>query len=126
VQEAFVRALAHAEDLRDERALAAWLGNIARNVAVDWRRRDGRERERRVDLDVAVAIEGRRPLVWGDGRVEIDGLAPAAAAVLRLRYGESMRGQEIAAHLGISLEAAKKRLQRARAAALLLVRGRTR
>src|SRR6188474_278393 len=61
VQEAFVRALAHADDLRDESALAGWLGNIARNVAIDWRRRAGRERERRVDLDIASSVDGRDP-----------------------------------------------------------------
>jgi DNA-directed RNA polymerase specialized sigma24 family protein len=54
----------------------------------------------------------------------IPGLAADAFALLALRYRDGLSGREIAARLDLTLEAAKKRLQRARAEALARLRGR--
>jgi RNA polymerase sigma-70 factor (ECF subfamily) len=126
VQEALARALDHWRDLRNEpepeRALAGWLATIARNVAIDWRRKRERERDRTSGRDPET-IAARSDGAAGDGALHgedaaLAGLAADAVALLRLRYGEALSGREIAARLRLPYETVKKRLQRARAEAL--------
>jgi len=130
VQEAFARALAHWRDARSDEERAGWLAAIARNVAVDWRRRRDRERAHRRDLedlasDGAAGGDGDdAPVTGASGASAIPGLAADASALLALRYRDGLTGREIAARLGLTLEAAKKRLQRARADALARLRRR--
>ena len=133
VQEAFARALAHWRDARSDEARAGWLATIARHVAVDWRRRRDRERAQRRELDEVPATDGvgggdddetRGPGSGASRASAIPGLAADAFALLALRYRDGLSGSEIAARLGLTLEAAKKRLQRARAGALARLRGR--
>jgi RNA polymerase sigma-70 factor (ECF subfamily) len=132
VQEAFARALAHWRDARGDEARAGWLAAIARHVAVDWRRRRDREQAHRRELDEDRADDG---VGGGDDAARghgsgaspasaIPGLAADAFALLELRYRDGLSGREIAARLDLTLEAAKKRLQRARAEALARLRGR--
>jgi len=136
VQEAVARALAHWRDAKSEQALPAWLAAIARNVAIDWRRRRARERARsdrdedgRALDDAAVATrpDATAALDTRDANVPaIPGVAADDLALLALRYGDGLNGREIAARLGVTYEAAKKRLQRARAEALARLRTRPR
>src|ERR1700735_4901795 len=41
-QEAFIKALQHQEQLKDEKKAAHWLSRIATNTAIDFLRRSGR------------------------------------------------------------------------------------
>src|SRR5437588_12100739 len=41
-QEAFIKALQHKEQLKDEQKAAHWLSRIATNTAIDFLRRNGR------------------------------------------------------------------------------------
>src|SRR5262249_49472584 len=122
VQEAMARALARWADPKDERALEQWLATIARNLAVDWRRRHDRARERFADRDPALEPAPRD--AEAPATSALRGVPADAIAILELRYGDGLSGRELAARLGVSLEAAKKRLQRARAEALARLRGR--
>jgi RNA polymerase sigma-70 factor (ECF subfamily) len=127
VHEAIARALEHWTGLRTNGALEAWLSVIARNAAIDWLRRRRREQQHIAEPGPAVAAdvaEQLRPAASSAEGLSIPGLTAQAMAILRLRYEESLSGPEIAARLGISLEAAKKRLQRAREAALAQLRRR--
>jgi len=102
------------------RVRAAWLATIARNVAIDWRHKRERERERASGCDPETieepsnGVAGR--VATGDDHAALAGLSSEALALLRLRYGEGLDGREIATRLGLTYEAVKKRLQPARAA----------
>lgn len=112
VQEGFVRAIAAWGSLRDPEALGGWLSRIARNVAIDWKRRDLKAPRTAQGLDQVAsddAAEADAPSVEvaGDGR-----------EILEMRYAYGMTVAEIAERLAVPVETAKKRLQRARAATL--------
>lgn len=136
VQEALARALSRWSTFASstpapEVELAAWLATIARHVAIDLRRRRERERRRIGARDLELEIErsnGAPPagtMIPDDaGDPAIPGLDRESLELLGLRYREGLSGGEIAARLGISYEAMKKRLQRARADALARLRGR--
>jgi len=115
-QETFVRLYQWLDRLTTEKSVGAWLVQVARSVAVDWLRKQGRETTR--------SIEGsaEAPMLPNPARDELhraiwDQLATLDAEqreILVLYYFRSKRRREIARLLGISAEAAAKRLQRAR------------
>jgi RNA polymerase sigma-70 factor (ECF subfamily) len=126
VQEALARALVRWTEIRSEGALGAWLATVARNAAVDWIRRRRREAEHvgAAPWDAcggaAGAADPRAPECVAPNldAPQIPGVTADEIEILRMRYADRLTGPEIAARLGLSLEAAKKRLQRARASAL--------
>lgn len=127
LQEAMARALARWSEARSDDALESWLESIARNVAIDFRRRSARQRARIIELDPASAIDGANGAAGGGataGDEPVPGISAEARTILELRYRDGLSGQEIAARLALTYEAAKKRLQRARAEALARLRGR--
>ncbi len=121
-QDAFLRALQALNTLRQPRHFCAWVVGIARNAAADLRRRRARESEVLLDPkaqpsstpDTDAEIWGRelRDLV----RNEIQRLDEQEREILLLHYFAGRRTKEIAALLGLSPAATRKRLQRAREA----------
>lgn len=122
-QDAFLRAFERFAQLKNDAAFQAWLYRIARNLWIStlrWRRV-----RRYVSLDrpSAHTMDDRigRPMPEIDGQAECDSIQQALAAlsaedreVILLRYEAGFGVREIAGILGISSEAAQKRVLRAR------------
>ncbi|MCC6488008.1 MAG: sigma-70 family RNA polymerase sigma factor [Candidatus Hydrogenedentes bacterium] len=117
-QESFVLAFQRLDQLRERKKFGAWLGTIARNVAHGVQRRRQQDAalaaslpdEESIEPDL-IAREARRAV-----REQIDALTPEDREVLLLRYYADKSSREIAAILGVSDAAVRKRLQRAREA----------
>ena len=126
VQEAFLRAWQRLVELREPSRFATWLCGIARNLAIDVRRR---HKHLKLSSDVsgfeaAPAPRDRwnpAPLDAIDQR-EQDGRVASALATLDdvtrqavvLRYYDGVSSKEIGATLGLSPAAVDMRLSRAR------------
>lgn len=120
-QDAFVRAWRRLGEVRDPTRLGAWLCGIVRFLARDHRRRD----RRRAALGAAAPLGSSAPTPLD---LALDGetarLLAAGVAALPERYREPLllhhvAGRsvaELAALLGVSEEAARQRLSRARQA----------
>lgn len=115
VQDIFVRALQHRDQLRDDAHLTAWIWQIARNAVVDAQRTPKAKplaeaevadlpREHDVQREVASWLTGF-----------MDALPAHHAEALRLADIEGLPQKEVAQRLGLGLSAAKSRIQRGRA-----------
>ena len=134
MQQAYVNAYAHLRQFNRLAQFSTWLTRIAVNEALSRVRRGGRytpfedeptvmERERPVADNPerqAFAGELRALLEWA-----IDRLPDGAREVFVLRDVEGLTTAEVAAALGISEDAVKTRLSRARAALRRLLFERT-
>ena len=115
-QETFVRLYQWLDRLSSEKSVGAWLVQVARSVAIDWLRKRGRETARLTEV-IAAAPSLPNPVRDELHRTIWDQLATLDAEqreILVLYYFRSKRRREIARLLGISSEAAAKRIQRAR------------
>lgn len=124
VQEAFVIGFEKLDKLRNKASFAAWIRTIARNLAFAELRR--RNREVPVDEQVLSGMDEvfsrfDAPLsdeTWDD-RVKVirecfDHLPEKLRDVTRLHYFEDLSLRQITERLAVSLDAVKKRLERAR------------
>ncbi len=123
VQEAFMRLAAHARELPEETTVKAWLFHVARNLYVDWLRSRKLDAARTAELTAVslAAAPGAGPFeaLAADeaGRALERALAalPAPLREILLLVGvEGMAPHEAAEVCGLTPEAARKRLQRAR------------
>ncbi|MCC6669501.1 MAG: RNA polymerase sigma factor [Planctomycetes bacterium] len=119
VQEALLKALAHADSVRDEERLVAWFYRILRNTLADLIERRGRERVRSApdvpEDDLAAPAETLAAVCACLGTA-IDALPGAQAELLR---AVDLGGEETAAaarRLGITPNNLKVRRHRARQA----------
>lgn len=119
-QEVWMRLARHAPRLADDTRLAAWLFAVARNLYIShWRAAQCAQQLSGGLLPAPpappspfeAACEGET-----SARVEraVNGLAPAYREILLLCAVEGLAPKEAAAILGISAEAARQRLARAR------------
>ena len=114
VQETFLRLVRGRERYLPSKSFSPWFYAILRNICRDMLRR----RQRRQELhDRAAASVDRRVHEPASAPFDVLGLLDAlpaeARAVLELRVVQGLAFRDIAAALGISEEAAKKRGQRA-------------
>ncbi|GAA2285834.1 RNA polymerase sigma factor [Nonomuraea roseoviolacea subsp. roseoviolacea] len=118
VADTFTVAWRRVDELPEGEQATLWLYGVARKVLAN-RRRTGRYRqERNADLDAEVAdLYGRRP----DGGVELDAIARAFRGLpgddrelLSLVAWEGLGREEIATVLGLTRNAVRVRLHRAR------------
>ncbi len=113
-QEAFMRLLGSADRFRDDKTFSNWFYTILRNVCVDMIRKNARRKKHTAAYAHIVDTASEPP---ESDAPEIDRylsrLPVDLRSVLVLRIVEDMRFADIAAVLGISEEAAKKRAQRA-------------
>jgi len=119
-QEAFLRAWRTAPPDLPPGRHAAWLHRTASNLAIDELRR-----RRLVDVESLSDHADDRPDA-GDAlmvRETLGGLGAHERFVLRLRFEAGLSHAEIGALLDVSPEAARKRVERARAAFALAFRG---
>ena len=114
VQETFLRLVRGREAYVATKPLASWFYAILRNVCTDMLRR--RARQARLVREAALhgaAQPRRREADPSDSLDLLADLPKAARAVLTLRIVHNLSFRDVAAALGISEEAAKKRAQRA-------------
>jgi RNA polymerase sigma-70 factor (ECF subfamily) len=112
MQDAFVRAMAKEDSLRDERAVRAWLYQIATNLA-----RNHRSRQRLlrfVQLDGAVQIP-QHDIADSLVPTALGSIAFDQASALVLHHYAGFTRAEIAQMTGLSPEGVKSRLSRGRA-----------
>lgn len=127
VQESFARALSGIDSLRDPTRFRPWLMQIARNVATDIRRRDGRAVHDPIDETgdgdegTVLVGEGRGPDIEAEltemaslVRGCVAGLAPRDATAISMVMWLGFRPPDVAVALGITTGAAKVLLHRAR------------
>jgi len=119
-QEAFLRVVRNRRGYVPSRSFAPWFYTILRNVCTDMLR--SRQRQSRLTEELAARAAGASEQDSSVGaraeaaatlRVLLDRLPAGERAVLELRVRHDLPLSEVAAALGISHEAAKKRAQRA-------------
>ncbi len=123
LEETWLRFVGRARDLRPDTCLAAWLFTVARNLHTSWCRNRALHEERISDLTPAwpAVARGETPFE-ATARTETERRLETALARLTLRDREvlllvaidELTPSEAAASLGLTAEALRKRLQRAR------------
>ncbi len=119
VQEVFVRAFQRVEELREPRALPAWLTGIAVNVARETIRAGKRRRwlrfmaeEETPDVPALVAAPETRAAVRAFYAVVAE-LDADERIAFTLRFVEGMELAEVAGACGVSLSTIKRRIKSA-------------
>ena len=123
LEETWLRLVARARELTDDTRLGPWLFTVARNLFASWCRHRAVD-EGRI-LDFALSWPGLLPrespfesAARGETERRLEAalarLAPKDREVLLLVAGEELSPSEAAAVLGLTPEALRKRLQRAR------------
>lgn len=118
-QEAFLRAYTRLDTLREADKFLGWLAGIVRNLAADFRART----QRSPSMDPAMLEKLPAPAkapdedeIYAVVREAVLTLEDPAREVLCLHYFAEKSVQEIAGLQGVSVDAAYKRMQRAREA----------
>lgn len=124
LQDTFVHAWRHASAARAEGGARAWLLTIARNSAARGRRAAAQAPTVSLAVlgsEAGFADPGATPMAFAQlvesraiVHAALAALPPADREVLVLRELEQRSGEEVATVLGLSLEAMKSRLHRAR------------
>lgn len=124
-QACFLDAYRSRHQLADQDAFAAWLFGIARNLLrMEWRRRKLRRlvsldwlTERSTDILPGLSREDETASFHERDRIQqtLDELSPILREALLLHNLCGFRGGEVAEMLGISADAARKRIVRAEA-----------
>lgn len=121
-QDAFLKAFQSFDQLKNDAAFAPWLYRIARNawysklrrlrlrraISLDWLQESGDRIDTGAPLGALETHAERH-----DVREAMAALTPADQEVLTLRHVAGFGGREIGGILGISADAAQKRLNRA-------------
>jgi RNA polymerase sigma-70 factor, ECF subfamily len=123
-QETFVRVYTKLHTYQPDRKLSSWVFSIASHYCIDRLRRRGHTTLLSLDEDPLVTVlpSGEQgpeaSALSSEARDEIQAmvaqLAPAYRVPLILRYWQDMSYQEIADVMGLSVQAVKSRLHRAR------------
>lgn len=123
VQEAFVRLVRHAPRLADDTRVGAWLFTVTRNLWVSHRRWAWVDGTRLLELVWAPRGRADTPaerLAASEAQARVERAVAALPEVQRevflLVVGEGLTPAEVADALGITPEAARQRLARARRA----------
>src|SRR5262245_16419657 len=118
-QEAFIKALQHREQLKDEQKAAHWRSRIATNTAIDFLRRNGRATfcemehapEPHAESPEAIVLRGEHREYLEDG---LKLLSPRERAAILLRDVEGLPAEEVAAHLKCSKATVRSHIANAR------------
>jgi len=118
-QEAFIKALQHQEQLKDEQKAAHWLSRIATNTAIDFLRRNSRASF--CEIDEAPESHSETPeqeLLRGEHRQYLeDGLrllSPRERTALLLRDVEGLAAEEVAEQMSCSKATVRSHIANAR------------
>jgi RNA polymerase sigma-70 factor (ECF subfamily) len=118
-QEAFIKALQHKEQLKDEQKAAHWLSRIATNTAIDFLRRNSRATFCEIDEAPESHMESpEQALLRSEHRGYLeDGLrllSPRERAALILRDVEGLPAEEVARRLDCSKATVRSHIANAR------------
>lgn len=118
-QEAFIKALQHQEQLKDEQKAAHWLSRIATNTAIDFLRRNSRATF--CEIDEAPESHSESPeqaLLRSEHREYLqDGLrllSPRERTALLLRDVEGLAAEEVAQQMSCSKATVRSHIANAR------------
>jgi RNA polymerase sigma-70 factor, ECF subfamily len=113
-QEVFIRLHANLGQLQSELHLLFWLRQVTTRLAIDRLRQEHRYRALALAGEVPFASDtpADDPLLQRELRARLQELAPAARAVVVLRYQEDMDPAEIARALDMSVNTVKSHLKR--------------
>jgi RNA polymerase sigma-70 factor, ECF subfamily len=130
-QEAFIKALQHEEQLKDEQKAAHWLSRIATNTAIDFLRRSGRATFCEIDeAPMSHAETPEQAVLRSEQRSYLeDGLrllTPRERAALLLRDVEGLVAEEVAQRLNCSKATVRSHIANARVKFRRYVEGRKR
>lgn len=123
LQNGIIKALRHADDLRDDSRLTPWFYQLLRNAVVDHYRSRGSARRRDEALgdliaalgeDIAAAPKGWEPQICGCLGGVIDTLKPREAGLLRRVELEGMSVKDAAKAMKLTPNNASVMLHRAR------------
>jgi RNA polymerase sigma-70 factor, ECF subfamily len=118
-QEAFIKALQHQEQLKDEQKAAHWLSRIATNTAIDFMRRGSRVSFCEIDHAPESHTENpEQSLLRSEQRNYLeDGLrllSPRERAAIMLRDVEGLPAEEVAKRLNCSKATVRSHIANAR------------
>lgn len=118
-QEAFIKALQHQGQLKDEQKAAHWLSRIATNTAIDFLRRNGRASFCEIDQAPESHWETPEEAVLRDEHRDYleDGLrllSPRERAALIMRDVEDLPAEEVARRLDCSKATVRSHIANAR------------
>src|SRR5438093_4144280 len=118
-QEAFIKALQHQDQIKDEQKAAHWLSRIATNTAIDFLRRNGRVTFCELQDIEECHTEGpeQRVLRAEQRNYLEDGLrllSPRERAALMLRDVEGLPAEEVAKRLNCSKATVRSHIANAR------------
>lgn len=127
MQDVFMKVYHHLKAFKWDASVKTWIYRITMNTAINYYRKNARERNRRSDFDKAVMTE-QVPSEAGKGLDQeaykesvfqlLECLNPDQRACIVLREIEGMDYQQIADVLGINLNTVRSRLKRGREALL--------
>ena len=118
-QEAFIKALQHQDQIKDEQKAAHWLSRIATNTAIDFLRRNGRAafcelqdvQECRSESPEQRVLRAEQRNYLEDG---LRLLSPRERAALMLRDVEGLPAEEVAKRLNCSKATVRSHIANAR------------
>jgi RNA polymerase sigma-70 factor (ECF subfamily) len=118
-QEAFIKALQHHEQLKDEQKAAHWLSKIAKNTAIDFMRRSRRATFCEIDLAPESQCESPEQLILRSEHRDYleDGLrllSERERTALLLRDVEGLPAEEVAVRMNCSKATVRSHIANAR------------
>ena len=118
-QEAFIKALQHKEQLKDEQKAAHWLSRIATNTAIDFLRKSGRAQFCEIEDSYDDGGESPEQLLLRSEHREYleDGLrllSPRELAALMLRDVEGLPPEEVAQQMNCTKATVRSHIANAR------------
>ena len=130
-QEAFIKALQHQDQIRDDQKAAHWLSRIATNTAIDFLRRNGRATFCEIENAPESTNESpEQALLRSEQRNYLeDGLrllSPRERAALMLRDVEGLPAEEVARRLDCSKATVRSHIANARTKFRRYIEGRKR
>jgi len=114
VQETYVKIIEKASSYRPGTSAKAWVLTVARNIALDMlKHRKFEMPDENIDADLSDRFDENSILLSMQVKSALDSLDDEDRLIVTLKAYSGLKHNEIAAMLGITTEAAKKKYQRA-------------